>query len=172
VIHFGVLWLVGFLFTLVKGKWMNALGSDLLDLDLLTILIACLFLSYGQTTASVFAFTQGLFVDLFSAGLQGIFTTLYLSVFIGIYFGRNFFNLESPKGQVLIIAIVMSMKKIMFIIMLYFFSLDVVVSRFSLWIFALSAALTAIMSPAVFSLWIQVERVVLKREATASEEQL
>jgi hypothetical protein len=68
---------LGLFFTLVKGEWVGILGLNLADLDLLTILIAYLFLFYGQTATVVFVFGQGILIDLFSGGLNGLFTFLY-----------------------------------------------------------------------------------------------
>ena len=81
---------------------MNVLGSDLLDMDLLIIMMSYLFLSYGTIAAVGFAFGQGLLVDIFSGGLHGLFTTLYLVLFAWIYLGSRIFNPRDPKGQAII----------------------------------------------------------------------
>ena len=39
------------------------MGLEFFDLDLLTIITAYLFLSYGQTAAGTFAFGQGFLID-------------------------------------------------------------------------------------------------------------
>jgi hypothetical protein len=67
--------------------WENSAYLYLFNLDLLTIMIAYLFLLYGGTIAATFAFGQGFLIDLFSGGLDGLFALLYLSVFGGIYLG-------------------------------------------------------------------------------------
>lgn len=77
---------------------MSIVGLNLADLDLLTIIIAYLFLFYGQTATVIFAFGQGILIDLFSGGLHGLFTFLYLCVFGGVYLGSQFFNLQHPRG--------------------------------------------------------------------------
>ena len=82
--------------TLTKGKWLNLTGSEYLTLDLLTIITAYLFLSYRKMVAGSFAFFQGLLIDIFSGGMHGLYTSLYLSVFGGIYLGSRFFDLQQP----------------------------------------------------------------------------
>lgn len=135
---------------MIKGKITTFLGSDLIDPDLLIILIAYLFLIYGPISAGVFAFGQGLLVDLFSGGLPGLFAVVYLSVFGGIYFGCRFLNLEDLKGQVALVSLAFLLKKTVVVSMIGIFSLEVVLSRSFLLISAASAVGTGLITPALF----------------------
>ena len=94
-----LLWLVGVLLTLLKGIWTNPWGVDLFDLDFLTILTAYLFLSSGHLAAGSFALGQGILIDLFSTGLQGLFPALYLGVFGESPLLPGFSISGKPKGR-------------------------------------------------------------------------
>ena len=128
------------------------MGSDFFDLDLYAILIAYVFLTYGQIPASVFALGQGFGIDLFSGGLHGLFTSLYLIVFAGIYVGGLFFNLRESKGQFIIILLAVLLKKAVFLGLLDVFPMIVRVPVSSLGAFGASAVLSGLIAPLVFIL--------------------
>jgi rod shape-determining protein MreD len=129
---------------------MDLIGSGFLDLDLLTIMIAYLFLYYGQTAVAIFAFGQGMIFDLYSGGLQGLFTFLYLIVYGGIYLGYRFFDLHRPKGQVIIVALAVLFKRLMFFIMLAVFSRGTGFSKEYLWTSMILAIGTGLIAPILF----------------------
>lgn len=129
---------------------MDLLGSDFSDLDFLTIMIAYLFLFYGQTAAAIFAFGQGIIIDLYSGGLHGLFTFLYLIVYCGIYLGYKFFDLHHPKGQIIIIALVFLFKRLMFFIMITVFSRETGFSKDYLWTSGVLAIGAGVIAPVMF----------------------
>lgn len=132
---------------------MSIVGLNLTDLDLLTIIIAYLFLFYGQTATVVFAFGQGILIDLFSGGLHGLFTFLYLCVFGGVYLGSQFFNLQHPRGQMIIVALAVLLKKVMFFMMLTVFYHRLAFSKDFLWVSGLLVMGTGLISPILFYLF-------------------
>ena len=132
---------------------MSIVGLNLTDLDLLTIIIAYLFLFYGQTATVIFAFGQGILIDLFSGGLHGLFTFLYLCVFGGVYLGSQFFNLQHPRGQMIIVALAVLLKKVMFFLMLTVFYHRLVFSTDFLWVSGLLVMGTGLISPILFYLF-------------------
>ncbi len=132
---------------------MSIVGLNLTDLDLLTIIIAYLFLFYGQTATVVFAFGQGILIDLFSGGLHGLFTFLYLCVFGGVYLGSQFFNLQHPRGQMIIVALAVLLKKVMFFLMLTVFYHRLAFSKDFLWVSGLLVMGTGLISPILFYLF-------------------
>ncbi|TET86738.1 MAG: hypothetical protein E3J46_07440 [Desulfobacteraceae bacterium] len=132
---------------------MSIMGLNLTDLDLLTIIIAYLFLFYGQTATVVFAFGQGILIDLFSGGLHGLFTFLYLCVFGGVYLGSQFFNLQHPRGQMIIVALAVLLKKVMFFMMLTVFYHRLAFSKDFLWVSGLLVMGTGLISPILFYLF-------------------
>lgn len=129
---------------------MNLMGSNLVDLDLLTILIAYLFLFYGKTATATFAFGQGILTDLFSGGLHGLFTLLYLGVYGGILLGYRFFDLQGPKGQMIIISLAVLLRELLFFIMLTVFYQDIVFSKDFLVVSGVLAIVTGLTAPILF----------------------
>jgi len=132
---------------------MSIVGLNLADLDLLTIVIAYLFLFYGQTATVMFAFGQGILIDLFSGGLHGLFTFLYLCVFGGVYVGSQFFNLQHPRGQMIIVAMAVLLKKVMFFMMLTVFYHRLAFSKDFLWVSGFLVIGTGLISPILFYLF-------------------
>ncbi len=132
---------------------MGIMGLNLADLDLLTIIIAYLFLFYGKTATVMFAFGQGILIDLFSGGLHGLFTFLYLCVLGGVYLGSQFFNLQHPRGQMIIVALAVLLKKVMFFIMLTVFYHKLAFSKDFLWVSVVLVMGTGLISPILFYLF-------------------
>ena len=132
---------------------MSIVGLNLTNLDLLTIIIAYLFLFYGQTATVIFAFGQGILIDLFSGGLHGLFTFLYLCVFGGVYLGSQFFNLQHPRGQMIIVALAVLLKKVMFFMMLTVFYHRLAFSKDFLWVSGFLVMGTGLISPILFYLF-------------------
>ena len=132
---------------------MSIVGLNLADLDLLTIIIAYLFLFYGQTAAVIFAFGQGILIDLLSGGLHGLFTFLYLCVLGGVYLGSQFFNLQHPRGQMIIVALAVLLKKVMFFMMLTVFYHRLAFSNDFLLVSGFLVVGTGLISPILFYLF-------------------
>ena len=151
---------------------MNLIGSNLFGLDFLAIITAYLLLFYGDPAVGAFACGQGLIIDLFSGGVRGLFTFLYLSVFGVTCLCSRFFNLQYPKGQVLIVSMAVLLGRFMFFIMLTLFSREVVCSKSFLWISAASAIGTGLIAPILFRLFDRMRAVTLKDSGSASAEQL
>jgi len=141
------------IFTLLKGRLMQAAAADLLDFDLLTIIIAYLLLEYGNGPASVYAFGQGLFIDVVSGGPQGFSTLIYLSVFLCLHFGSRFLEFDHPRSQIVLVAIAILLKEILLVGLLYLFVSRVIVMKsFPLMIFG-SMVVTALSVPVLFGLF-------------------
>ncbi len=129
------------------------MGLNLADLDLLAIIIAYLFLFYGQTATVIFAFGQGILIDLLSGGLHGLFTFLYLCVFGGVYLGSQFFNLQHPRGQMIIVALAVLLKKVIFFLMLTVFYHRLAFSKDFLLVSGFLVVGTGLISPILFYLF-------------------
>jgi rod shape-determining protein MreD len=147
---------------------MNEIMYNYFDVDLVTIIVAYLFVSYGKTGAGFFAFGQGFLIDIFSAGLLGLFTLLYLVVFLGINLGHRFFNLHSPRGLILLISLAVLLKGLLFIVFLDVFSLEIIVSSSSFLSLAVSALWTGLVAPFFFYIFNQTDRFFMKFKREAS----
>jgi len=148
------------------------MGLGLFDLDVLTIIIAYLFLFYGHSATVAFAFGQGLLIDLLSGGLHGLFTFLYLSIFGGIHLGSQFFDLQEKNGQMLLISLAVLLKKIVFFTVLTVFSQEIVLSKPFLWTSGASAIGTGLIAPVFFYLFNRLRGISLKDGRNASTEVL
>ena len=140
---------------------MDLPGGDFFDVDLLTILIAYLFLHSGHTATGAYAFGQGFLIDLFSGGLYGLFTFLYLSVFWSINLGSRFFNLLTFRGQMTIVALAVMLKKILFLAVPRIFSMEIHFSRHYFWTSMASIFFTALVAPALFRLFNSLRAVAV-----------
>lgn len=94
----------GLIYTLLRGELGSSVGSFFFRLDLLTVLVAYVFLVFGSTTAGAFALSQGVCMDLFSQGRPGLFALVYLSAVAVIALCRRIFELENARGQFIICA--------------------------------------------------------------------
>lgn len=143
-------WLGSTLFILAKGTLMNRIGLETLDIDLVTILIACLLATRGKPAAVVFAMGQGILTDIFSAGWPGLFWFLYMMVFFGMNLGGRFFDPHSVRGLFLLVTIAVFLKDVLFMGMLHAFSLQVGSFSSAFLAIGVSAFCTGFLAPAVF----------------------
>lgn len=151
---------------------MNLAGVDAFDPDLFAVIIAYLFLFYGRAPAATFAFGQGLLIDLLSGGIHGLFTFIYLSIFGCIYLGSRLFNLEYPKGQILLISSVVLLKKILLLLVLSIFFQEIFFPRSFILVSVVSAISTGIIAPIVFYLFNGLRSLFLKGAGKAKAEEL
>ncbi len=128
------------------------MGPYLSVFDLLTVMIAYLFLIYGRNCSGAFALFQGFMIDLFSGGLHGLFVFLYLSVWGWICLGSLLFELKNIKVQMLLIFLVVLLKEIMFFVMISIFFQEVVHGSFMAVSWS-SAIGTGLMAPTLFYLF-------------------
>lgn len=153
--------------TLTKGKWLNLTGSEYLTIDFLTIITAYLFLTYRKMVGGSFAFFQGLVIDIFSGGLHGLYTSLYLIVFGSIYLGSRFFDLQQPQGQLILTALAVLLKQSLFLIGLALFSSGISYPNSFIWISVISAALTGVAAPVLFYIFKNMQAYPLHEAQTA-----
>ena len=121
-----------------------------LDVDLVTIMIAYLMISYGKTWAGIFATCQGFFIDIISAGILGLFTLLYLITFLSVNIGSYFFDLNSARGQIILVSMAVLLKEILLVALLKSFSLEINVSPSTMVSFGVSALVTGLIGPFLF----------------------
>lgn len=155
------------IFVLVKGSLFQFALPNVWELDLVLITIAYLFVSFGEMGAGIFAFGMGLFVDMYSVGPEGLFTLIYLILFMGIRFGGLLVDLFSLTGQMVFMAGAYMVKTILFFLMLQLFSVNVDISSSYLGGVLSSALCTGLMTPMVFFFYDRMGKVLT--EATAKD---
>jgi rod shape-determining protein MreD len=138
---------------LFKGSFIAGMGSYFLDIDLITVMIGYLLIHWGRIGACIYAFFFGMLIDFFAAGVLGLFALLYMLVFLIIEFGSRFFDLHSIKGQMILVLLGALARELCLVGSLHFFSYQVHLSSSLFLGFAISAGVTALIAPFVFSLF-------------------
>jgi rod shape-determining protein MreD len=116
-----------------------------------------IFVFYGETGAGIYAFFMGLVIDVFSGGITGLFTLLYLMIFIGLKLGSRPFHLFSPGGQIIVISLAVILKEILIIIFFRLFSLESIFSLQILLKLTLSSIFTGLIGSIVIFLLNQMD---------------
>jgi len=163
---------LGVLFTLLKGIHTDPWSPGFFDLDFLAILTAYIFFSFSRIQAGVFASGQGLFIDIFSSGLHGLFFFLYLIVFLGIYLGSLFFNFQTAKGQIIIVSLAIFFKNAILLAALALLSGDIVMTASFLSSTAFSIIASGLIAPVLFSLFDRLRGISKREDDAPSLEEL
>jgi len=138
---------------------MSHIMFKFFNVDLVIILIVYLLISYGEMGAGIFAFGQGLLIDIFSGGLLGLFTLLYLIIFLGMKLGSSSFNLLAVRGQIFIISLAVLLKEILFVTFLQLFAFKISFS-YPIFLAILSSALcSGLIAPFLFHLFNHLTRL-------------
>ncbi len=131
---------------------MSHFLSRLIDLDLIVLFIAYLFMSRGEKGAGVFAFCQGFLTDIFSGGFLGLFALLYLVVFLVIRIGSRPLDLLSSGGLVALVSVAVFLKGLFVIGLHHLFSLNIMFSFMDLLALISSSVITGLVAPFLFYL--------------------
>jgi len=132
-----------------KGGILNHLTSINIDIDIAVIIIVYILAYRGEIGAGIFALGQGLLTDIFSGGMWGCYTILYLMIFLFIKFFSRPFDLFSTFGQIAVVFITVLIKDVLLIPLLQIFSIDIGIS-YSDFLFIFSALFSGIVAPFLF----------------------
>ena len=116
------MWFFSIAFILVKGNLVAPWEASFLNLDLVIICIGYLLIRYDRTAVALFALVQGLMIDIYSAGIFGLFSFIYTGLFAGMVIGSRFLDLASLKGAVILISLAVFVKDLFLIVLLNVFS--------------------------------------------------
>jgi rod shape-determining protein MreD len=114
-------------------------------------MIGYLLIHSGRTGACIYAFFLGMLIDFFSAGVLGLFTLVYMLVFLTIEWGSRFFDLHSFKGQMILVFLGVFVRETCVVGLLDIFAYQVHFSSSLFLGFAVSAGITGILAPFIFS---------------------
>ena len=128
---------------------MHSLLVKSVDIDLI-IVFTVYFLVSNESSPGIFAFCQGFFLDVFSGGVPGLFTLLYLLVYFAIRIASHPIDLLSPLGRAGIVFIAVIVKDLLMIMLLNIFSISYHFTARTGVYFVLSAVLTGILSIFIF----------------------
>jgi rod shape-determining protein MreD len=136
---------------------VNDLAPVFFDIDLVIVVTASLLIRSGSAGAAIFAFGQGLLIDLLSAGFLGLFALLYVIGFLCLELGARFFDLRSAQGQFLLVGLVVFIKELVLVGLLDTFAFEVVLSAPLFFWFGASAFFTGLIAPLIFSILTSVQ---------------
>lgn len=131
---------------------VNEIAPVFLDIDLVVVFTACLLMGSGSAGAAVFAFGQGMIIDVLSAGFLGLFALIYVVAFLCLELGARFFDLRSTQGQFLLVGLVVFLKQLFLVGLLDVFAFEVVLSASLFFWFGASALFTGLIAPLIFSI--------------------
>ncbi len=149
-IFYSIIWMSGLVFSLTKGKLAGSVSPVVAGADLIIVLSAYLFLRGGVYQAGVFAFVQGLCMDVYSAGFEGLFVFLYLCSLGVVAIASGFIHLGNPRGQVLIVAMAWIAKEALFFVAVATLAGQLAFSSAQPRTLALSFILSVVLAPVVF----------------------
>ncbi len=119
------------------------------DIDLVAVTVVYLVARQGEPWAGAFAMGMGFVIDVLSAAPLGLFSVIYLLLFLGIRVGDVLFDLQSVKGQLIVVSLSVFLKKLLFIGLLNLFAFRTTLDERVLFAFVCSAVFTAVAAPAV-----------------------
>ena len=128
------------------------------NVDLVILFIVYLYIFYGDIGAGIFAFGQGLMIDVFSGGILGLFTIVYMIIFIVVKIGSYPFHLGSVEGQIIFISLATLSKEFLLIMFMYLFSLEIILSIAVLSALFSSSIFTGLFAPALFFILNRINR--------------
>jgi len=131
---------------------VNGIAPVSFDIDLVIVFTACLLMGSGSTGAAVFAFGQGLLIDILSAGFLGLFALIYVVAFLCLELGSRFFDLRSAQGQFLLVSLVVFLKQIFLVGLLDVFAFEVLLSASLFLWFGASALSSGLIAPVLFGI--------------------
>jgi len=132
---------------------VNEIAPVFFDIDLVVVFTACLLMGSGRAGAAVFAFGQGMIIDVLSAGFLGLFALIYVVAFLCLELGARFFDLRSAQGQFLLVGLVVFLKQLFLVGLLDVFAFEVVLSASLFFWFGVSALFTGLIAPLIFSIF-------------------
>lgn len=150
--------MLSLLYILFKGSVVNDLAPLFFDIDLVIVITASLLVRSGSAGAAIFAFGQGMFIDLLSAGFLGLFALLYVVSFLCLELGSRFFDLRSVQGQFILVGLVVFIKELVLVGLLDAFAFEVVLSASLFFWFGASAFFTGLIAPLISSILRMIER--------------
>ena len=145
-----VCWFFSLSYILIRGDLIDFSFFRLLDPDFIIIIMVYLFAFRSEAGAVFFAFGQGIFIDIFSGGMLGLFALLYPIVFMGITLGSRPLDLLSLTGQVFIVFFAVLIKSLLMVAFLKLFSFEILFSTSYFANIVFSALFSGMIAPFIF----------------------
>ena len=144
-------WVVSTILILIKGDIIH-LTSIPIDIDFVVIILVYLLAYRGERGAGIFTLGQGLLTDIFTGGIWGLQTMLYIIIYLFIKILSNPFDLTSIFGQFTLISMSVLLKEVLMVLLLHMFSLNIDFSYLNFLLFIISALFSGLIAPFFFYL--------------------
>lgn len=129
---------------------MSSLLMKGFDIDLVVIITVCLIVFHHETGAGLFAFCQGLLIDIISGGILGLYSLTYVLVYLFIRAISHPIDIFSSDGRFAIIFIAVIFKEMLVLTFLLLFSMESPLWVNDLFMIFLSGLCTSIISLFIF----------------------
>jgi cell shape-determining protein MreD len=136
--------------------------ASFLNLDLVIICIGYLLVRYDRTAVALFALVQGLMIDIYSAGVFGLFSFIYTGLFAGMVIGSRFLDLASLKGAVILISLAVFVKDLILIVLLNVFSYKVNPTGADFVAVVMAALVSGLASPIIHVILVRISHLLAK----------
>ena len=156
------MWFFSIAFILIKGNLVAPWEASFLNLDLVIICIGYLLIRYDRTAVALFALVQGLMIDIYSAGIFGLFSFIYTGLFAGMVIGSRFLDLASLKGAVILISLAVFVKDLFLIVLLNVFSYKVNPTPADFVAVVMAALLSGLTSPIIHVILVRISHLLAK----------
>jgi len=158
--------------SLIGAQIEERLLPGAVGVDFVIIVVAYIYLRSGATQAGLYTLLQGLFLDIYSGGFEGLFVFLYLFVLGVINVSSRIIHLDNPRGQILVVGMAWLSKGLLFILILMVLGQGFVLDNFRPWHFAGAIVGTSFSAPIVFYLLDKLRLFIIRpghREALFEE---
>ena len=96
-------------------------------MDVITIFLFFIFAYHGENAASIFAFLQALFLNIYSGSIFGIFPFIYLSELVFMWLINGLVDIRSGSGKIITIASAIVLKDLLLLLIeSIFFGFDLI----------------------------------------------
>lgn len=102
--------------------------------------------------AVLFAFFQGLVMDMYSGSIYGLFSFVYLCVYIFIYISSRFIDIHKRTGYISLIFLAMLLKDMLLLLITQIFYKGIPMSMSFLSDLLFCVILTVFIGPAIFKM--------------------
>lgn len=157
-----LVWFFSSAFILIKGNLVAPWETGFLNVDLVIICIGYLIIRYGMTAVALFALVQGLMIDIYSAGIFGLFSFVYTGLFAGMMIGSRFLDLASLKGAVILTFLSVFAKDLFLMVLLNVFYFEVNPTLADFVAVVTAALLSGLASPIIHVILVRISHLLAK----------
>ncbi len=104
IFFYPFIWLTCGIFVILRGSINHFFEIEWLDIDVIPIFIVYIIAKDQHYKASYLAFFMGILTDIFAPCQLGLFAFVYSVICLGVYYSRQFLDLNTIKSSILLVA--------------------------------------------------------------------